>query len=42
MQHIEDFWREKEDTPHTMYTRLVQFAVELEGVFGESQLVKSF
>jgi len=42
MQRIEDFWYEKEDTLYTMYTRLAQFVVELEGIFGESQLVKIF
>jgi len=42
MQRIQDFRREKEDTPRTMYTRLARFAVESGGVFAESQLVKIF
>lgn len=42
MQRIQDFRREKEDTPRTMYTRLTRFAVESGGVFAESQLVKIF
>jgi hypothetical protein len=42
MQRIQDFHREKEDTPRTMYTRLTQFAMESGGVFAESQLVKIF
>jgi hypothetical protein len=28
MQRIQDFRREKDDTPQTMYTRLVRFVVE--------------
>jgi hypothetical protein len=40
MQRIQDFRREKNDTPRTMYTRLVRFARESGGVFAESQLVK--
>ena len=42
MQRIQDFQREKDDTPRTMYTRLARFAVESGGVFAESQLVKIF
>ena len=42
MQRIQDFRREKEDTPRTMYTRLARFAVESGGVFAESQLVRIF
>ena len=42
MQSIQDFRREKEDTPRTMYTRLARFAVESGDVFAESQLVKIF
>ena len=40
MQRIQDFRREKDDTPRTMYTRLARFAVESGGVFAESQIVK--
>ncbi len=40
MQRIQDFRREKDDTPRTMFTRLARFAVESGGVFAESQIVK--
>ena len=33
---FEDFKREKDDTPRTMYTRLARFARESRGVFVES------
>jgi hypothetical protein len=42
MQRIQDFQREKDDTPRTMYTRLVRFARESRGVFTENMLVKVF
>ena len=42
MQRIQDFRREKDDTPRTMYTRLARFARESGGVFAESQLVNAF
>ena len=40
MQWIQDFKHEKEDTAYMMCTRLAWFAVEFDGVFMESQLVK--
>ena len=42
MQRIQDFRREKEDTPRTMYTRLARLAAEAGDVFTERQLVKIF
>jgi hypothetical protein len=42
MQRIQDFQREKDNTPRTMYTRLARFARESGGVFAESQLEKVF
>jgi len=42
MQHIQDFQCDKEDTLHTIYTKLAWFVVESGGVFVESQLVKIF
>ena len=42
MQRIQDFRREKDDTPRTMYTRLARFARESGGVFAKNQLVKVF
>ena len=42
MQRIQDFRREKDNTPRTMYTRLARFARESGDVFAESQLVKVF
>jgi hypothetical protein len=42
MQRIQDFRRERDDTPRTMYTRLARFARESRGVFAENQLVKVF
>ena len=38
MQRIQEFRREKEDTPRTMYTRLARFAAEAGDVFTERQL----
>ena len=35
IQWIQDFRREKEDTPCTMYTRLARFAMEFGGVFAK-------
>ena len=42
MHRIQDFRREKEDTPRTMYTRLARLAAEAGDVFTERQLVKIF
>jgi hypothetical protein len=42
IQRIQNFRREKDDTPQTIYTRLARFAVESGGVFAESQLIKIF
>ena len=42
MQLKQDFRREKDVTPRTMYTRLAKFAREWGGVFPESQLIKVF
>ena len=42
MHRIQDFHREKEDTPRTMYTRLARLAAEAGDVFTERQLVKIF
>lgn len=42
MQHIKDFWHEKEDTPYTMYTYLIWLVVESRGIFAKSQLIKIF
>lgn len=42
IQRVHDFQLEKEDTPCTMYIRLVRIAVEYGDVFTESQLVKIF
>ena len=42
MQRIQDFRREKDNTPRTMYTRLARFARESECVFVKNQLVKVF
>ena len=42
MQRIQDFKREKDDTPRTMYTRLARFSMEFGGIFADSQLVKVF
>ena len=36
MQRIQDFRREKDDTPRTMYMRLARFARESGGVRGKS------
>ena len=39
MHHIQDFQREKGDTPRIMYTRLARFAKETGDAFTERQLV---
>ena len=42
MKWIQDFRREKNDTPRTIYMRLVRFVWESRGVFAENKLVKVF
>ena len=42
MQRIQNFRREKEDTPRIMYMRLARFARKSRGVFAEIWLVKDF
>lgn len=42
MQRIQDFRREKEDTPPSMYTRLSRLASETEDVFTDRQLVQIY
>ena len=39
MRHIQDFQREKGDTPRIMYARLTRFAKETGDAFIECQLV---
>lgn len=40
IQRIQDFKREKNDTPHSMHTILVKFVRVCGGVFAESRSVK--